>query len=57
MAVDRLFLDTSFVLALFNQRDQHVLMSDYELSDALSCDHHFVQAGFCALLLEQEFGS
>jgi hypothetical protein len=29
-----------------------VLMSDEHLTEALSCDHHFVQAGFRALLLE-----
>jgi predicted nucleic acid-binding protein len=30
-----------------------VVMGDHDLSDALSCDGHFVQAGFHALLLEQ----
>jgi uncharacterized protein len=30
-----------------------VLMQDQQLTDALTCDHHFVQAGFRALLLEQ----
>jgi predicted nucleic acid-binding protein len=29
-----------------------VLMADQRLTDALTCDHHFVQAGFRALLLE-----
>lgn len=29
-----------------------VLMNDEKLTDALSCDQHFVQAGFRALLLE-----
>lgn len=29
-----------------------VLMADEKLTDALSCDHHFVQAGFRALMLE-----
>jgi len=33
-----------------------VLMSDHHLTDALSCDHHFVQAGFRALLLEENEG-
>ncbi|MBI3319171.1 MAG: type II toxin-antitoxin system VapC family toxin [Candidatus Omnitrophica bacterium] len=30
-----------------------LLMSDHHLTDALACDHHFVQAGFRALLLEE----
>jgi uncharacterized protein len=29
-----------------------VVMRDQQLTDALTCDHHFVQAGFRALLLE-----
>ena len=29
-----------------------VLMAEHHLTDALSCDQHFVQAGFRALLLE-----
>jgi predicted nucleic acid-binding protein len=29
-----------------------VVMQDQHLTDALSCDHHFLQAGFRALLLE-----
>jgi predicted nucleic acid-binding protein len=29
-----------------------VVMSDEHLSESLSCDHHFVQAGFRALMLE-----
>ncbi len=29
-----------------------VLMGDEQLTESLSCDHHFVQAGFRALLLE-----
>lgn len=29
-----------------------VLMGDHDLTDALSCDQHFVQAGFRAFLLE-----
>jgi predicted nucleic acid-binding protein len=31
-----------------------VLMAEERLSDALTSDHHFVQAGFRALLLEEE---
>ena len=139
MAAERLFVDTSYLLALFNQRDQHheaairlsgrfqqcrelwiteaillevgaafrapgqrpiavriwdqfhsdprcrlvsisgslleramehfrrradkpwsltdcasfIVMSDHHLTDALTCDQHFVQAGFRALLLEE----
>jgi uncharacterized protein len=30
-----------------------VLMKEYGLTDALSADRHFVQAGFRALLLEE----
>jgi uncharacterized protein len=30
-----------------------VVMADHHLADALTCDHHFVQAGFHALLLEE----
>jgi predicted nucleic acid-binding protein len=30
-----------------------ILMADHHLTDALTCDHHFVQAGFRALLLEE----
>jgi hypothetical protein len=33
-----------------------LVMSDHHLTDALSCDHHFVQAGFRALLLEENEG-
>ncbi len=29
-----------------------VVMGDHDLTDSLSCDQHFVQAGFHALLLE-----
>lgn len=29
-----------------------VVMSDERLTESLSCDHHFVQAGFRALMLE-----
>jgi predicted nucleic acid-binding protein len=29
-----------------------VLKQEQQLTDALTCDHHFVQAGFRALLLE-----
>jgi len=29
-----------------------VLMAEQRLTDALTCDRHFTQAGFCALLLE-----
>jgi predicted nucleic acid-binding protein len=29
-----------------------VLMGDEHLTDALSCDHHFLEAGFRALMLE-----
>ena len=28
-------------------------MSDHHLTDGLTCDQHFVQAGFRALLLEE----
>jgi predicted nucleic acid-binding protein len=30
-----------------------VVMQDQQLTDALTCDHHYVQAGFRALLLEE----
>jgi predicted nucleic acid-binding protein len=30
-----------------------VVMEEHKLSDVLTCDHHFVQAGFRALLLEK----
>jgi predicted nucleic acid-binding protein len=50
-------------IALFSQRSDKawsltdcvsfVLMQDQQLTDALTCDHHFVQAGFRALLLEE----
>jgi len=30
-----------------------VVMSDHHLAEALTCDQHFVQAGFRALLLEE----
>lgn len=45
---DRVFVDTVFVVALINRRDQY----HSEASDALTSDQHFVQAGFRALMLE-----
>ena len=33
-----------------------VVMRDQQLTDALTCDHHFVQAGFRALRLEEREG-
>lgn len=79
MAAERLFLDSSFIVARFNRRDQYhtaattlttrldrgqepwslvdcasfVLMEDRQITAALTSDHHFVQAGFRALLLEE----
>jgi len=38
------FADTSYFLALLNRADA--------LHDALTADHHFVQAGFRASMLE-----
>ena len=34
-----------------------ILMGDQHLTDAWTCDHHFVQAGFRALLLEEARGA
>ena len=47
------FLDTAYVYALLNARDVcHAAAEERGLSEALTTDDHFVQAGFRALLLE-----
>jgi uncharacterized protein len=89
MTIDRLFLDTAFIQALLNPRDDfhdraknlfpqvrnalsafnrpgavkfiqlcysteniQVVMQQHNLTDAMTSDRHFVQAGFHALMLE-----
>jgi predicted nucleic acid-binding protein len=57
----RYFVDTAFVQALYNQADamqwgltdciSFVVMRDQNLTDALTADRHFTQAGFVPLML------
>jgi len=92
MSLERLFLDTAFIQALLNRRDQYhtsnmhvvsvdtpllmralrlyrerpdkiwgltdcisfIVMQEQKLTDAVTTDGHFVQAGYCALMLEAE---
>ena len=60
---DRLFLDTvTRALALYRDRADKtwgmtdcisfVVMRDHNLSDALTADRHFAQAGFAPLMLD-----
>lgn len=61
-----LFVDSAYVIALINERDQYhkqmddkqwglvdcisfVVMRERGIDEALTADHHFVQAGFRAL--------
>ncbi len=54
--MNKVFLDTSYAIALSAPSDENhtcmsfVVMSDQSLTDALTADDHFRQAGFRALL-------
>ena len=58
----RVFADTSFYIALVRPEDEnHQSSSEFDrhfdgqsLTEALSADHHFTQAGFRALLASRE---
>jgi predicted nucleic acid-binding protein len=57
---NRIFIDTLFVIALINRRDQYhqvdcisfMVMREAGVNQALTFDHHCVQAGFRALMRE-----
>jgi len=49
-----IFIDTSFIIALINERDQYhtqaldlfIVMQDRHIREVLTFDQHFAQAGF-----------
>jgi len=51
--MNKVFADTSFFVAFANQRDawhELAVMQEQGLTEALTTDHHFQQAGFQILL-------
>ena len=43
-------MNNSYEKAIYNTENNFVVMGDERLSEALTGDHHFEQAGFRALL-------